>query len=547
MDDSNNEYSTVGDTTDDEDDYSPGDDNSFQDTQDTQDDTDDTDSDVSVEIIESSSSDEVESDDQGPLHDVNTPPSIHSNRDTRDSNNVDEVTAAAAAVAILDIQIRLTPSPLRRNSDSMDPEAAGKSEEPQSKKAKCGSSQENERESIQNKSVSDDGTSCPVCFDSWTSTGEHRLVSLKCGHLFGKNCIEKWLDGEGRKARCPQCNSRAKLSDIRPLFTRNLKALDTEERERHLRELEEERLKKNQLEDEKNGLKVKLTTLEMENERLKRELLDRNKKLQYLVSSNKRQMIEQKVVPPNIGSDGAKFTLFTLATGIKLVKSDDCRPLMSSSKCFETIVVSQPSSNRLFPGYGIRKFNSSDLKQSEFIFVHKKPVKDICFKPNDMLVLSTSMDKTLKLTSLMNHKCLITLELEHEGWSCCFNPENSNSCYVGLKNGTISEYDIRYNHGSVRSFGAVDYCPLISVQYIQPQDRKLPFGLLSTSLQKCSFYELNPSGALQQNEMIPIEGRFLPSHYDPESGYSLVSCRPSAKHTNITHSVCIIHAFNISL
>lgn len=36
-------------------------------------------------------------------------------------------------------------------------------------------------------------TECTVCYDPCTITGRHRLVSLKCGHLFGKKCIERWV------------------------------------------------------------------------------------------------------------------------------------------------------------------------------------------------------------------------------------------------------------------------------------------------------------------------------------------------------------------
>ena len=39
----------------------------------------------------------------------------------------------------------------------------------------------------------DDGLTCTICLDQWTSSGEHRLVSLKCGHLFGFACIERWI------------------------------------------------------------------------------------------------------------------------------------------------------------------------------------------------------------------------------------------------------------------------------------------------------------------------------------------------------------------
>lgn len=36
-------------------------------------------------------------------------------------------------------------------------------------------------------------TECTICYDSCTISGRHRLVSLKCGHLFGKKCVERWV------------------------------------------------------------------------------------------------------------------------------------------------------------------------------------------------------------------------------------------------------------------------------------------------------------------------------------------------------------------
>jgi len=27
---------------------------------------------------------------------------------------------------------------------------------------------------------------CSICFDEWTNSGQHRIVSTPCGHLFGK-------------------------------------------------------------------------------------------------------------------------------------------------------------------------------------------------------------------------------------------------------------------------------------------------------------------------------------------------------------------------
>jgi hypothetical protein len=36
-------------------------------------------------------------------------------------------------------------------------------------------------------------TECSICYDLCKIIGKHRLVSLKCGHVFGKSCIERWI------------------------------------------------------------------------------------------------------------------------------------------------------------------------------------------------------------------------------------------------------------------------------------------------------------------------------------------------------------------
>lgn len=32
----------------------------------------------------------------------------------------------------------------------------------------------------------DETMECSICSENWTQTGPHRLVSLKCGHLYGE-------------------------------------------------------------------------------------------------------------------------------------------------------------------------------------------------------------------------------------------------------------------------------------------------------------------------------------------------------------------------
>jgi len=56
-----------------------------------------------------------------------------------------------------------------------------------------------------------------------TVSGAHRIVSLLCGHLFGHQCIDKWLS---KKNACPQCARKAVKKDIRPIYARNIVATD---------------------------------------------------------------------------------------------------------------------------------------------------------------------------------------------------------------------------------------------------------------------------------------------------------------------------------
>ncbi|TNN38733.1 E3 ubiquitin-protein ligase RFWD3 [Liparis tanakae] len=76
-----------------------------------------------------------------------------------------------------------------------------------------------------------EGDICSICFEAWTTAGEHRLSALRCGHLFGFTCIQRWLSAQGPSAKCPQCNKKAKRSDIVLLYAPKLRALDNSEQE----------------------------------------------------------------------------------------------------------------------------------------------------------------------------------------------------------------------------------------------------------------------------------------------------------------------------
>ncbi|CAM9442381.1 unnamed protein product [Discosporangium mesarthrocarpum] len=99
---------------------------------------------------------------------------------------------------------------------------------------------------------------CTICLEEWTSEGRHRVSTLPCGHLFGRECIERWLK---EKPKCPQCgmkvSPKAKVRGVIPLFVpRRLVARDNGILEHTTKLLEHEKRLRKQVESERVRLSI---------------------------------------------------------------------------------------------------------------------------------------------------------------------------------------------------------------------------------------------------------------------------------------------------
>lgn len=59
-------------------------------------------------------------------------------------------------------------------------------------------------------SLRDEQKTCHICMESFTSEFVQDLpILLPCGHIFGKNCVVKWLTSDGDKSprSCPMCRA----------------------------------------------------------------------------------------------------------------------------------------------------------------------------------------------------------------------------------------------------------------------------------------------------------------------------------------------------
>jgi len=110
----------------------------------------------------------------------------------------------------------------------------------------------------------DSDQACPICMEQWTSSGEHRLCCLRCGHLFGHSCILRWLQHScnSTNRRCPQCNKKAAVKHIRMLYAKKLTAIDSTEYDNLKKDLIKVSAEKNHLRMELSQASIRLKIYE---------------------------------------------------------------------------------------------------------------------------------------------------------------------------------------------------------------------------------------------------------------------------------------------
>ncbi|XP_052797450.1 E3 ubiquitin-protein ligase RFWD3-like isoform X2 [Mya arenaria] len=393
----------------------------------------------------------------------------------------------------------------------------------------------------------EEGDSCPICFDQWTTSGNHRLCSLRCGHLFGQSCIEKWLRGQGGK--CPHCNAKAKRQDIRVLYAKTIKALDTTERDRALQDLEKEREVRRRVEMEGAQLRLQFQTATKENNTLREEL----NRLKYQLKHSSGGSGLSQVMAGS--SDSKSFVQshlagqFILDKTIKIWDAGQCR-VMAYSPSMATLVVSSPSSSPLFPGYGVKKISSLDFKTSQYLTIHSKPIRDLAFHPavEDGMLLSCGLDKKVKMTSLISNAVVQSFDTDTPAWSCVWNSQDSNYFYTGLCNGLVLEFDVRNTDGPVSELNTEgSRSPVASLQFLRSDlgSDFRPGGLLIGQMDKVSFFEWLPSNQ-RRLHLLPLEGTLTSLHIEEQTRHLLASYRPTAKHPTVRHCLCEMISQNIS-
>ncbi|UYV67152.1 RFWD3 [Cordylochernes scorpioides] len=419
----------------------------------------------------------------------------------------------------------------------------------------------------------EDGQTCTICFEPWSNSSEHRLVSLRCGHLFGHSCIDKWLRGAGSK--CPQCNTPARRSDIRQIFAKCLKVLDTTERDRALWALEREKELRRRSDLEAAQCRLQLHMVQNELRQLQAEVKELRSYSTRMEEQMKVHKLEGSTQPANFSqvSVGVKFDLVKY---MEFPKTSSLR-VVSGSQLLGMLVVSQHSANPLFPGYGFKKVQMLDLRQLEFVPLHSKAIKDMAFHPTSNLILTAALDKTSKLTDSLSNVAVqmyvlvvsppwdisashcLTLSppwdhpnitknylrlqgvlgcpLSADAWSCMWSRRCDSQFYVGLSNGVVLHFDSRHCTepvAEIRVPGVMS--PVVALQYISRSQPNAEFegGPVVCHLSSCHLVSDSP-GSEPVIHTLPINGNLTSANYEPRTGHLLVSSRPTPRQPRVSH------------
>ncbi|NXP60330.1 RFWD3 ligase, partial [Chloropsis cyanopogon] len=374
----------------------------------------------------------------------------------------------------------------------------------------------------------EEGDTCAICFEQWTNAGDHRLSALRCGHLFGYTCIERWLKGQAGK--CPQCNKKAKRSDIVVLYARTLKALDTSEQERMRSSLEKEQMLRRQAELESAQSRLQLQVLTDECSKLRKQVQELKALVaQYNVSTLQQPGSSRPCVPGSLPSSQSQRK-YHLEKVFLVSQAGNCR-VMAYCDSLSCLVVSQPSPQSTFiPGCGVKMMSLANLKSSQYIPIHSKQIRGLAFGTRaDGLLLSAALDSTLKLTSLATNTVVQTYNAGRPVWSCCWCLDDTNYVYAGLVNGSIMIYDLRDTNSHVQELvPQKSRCPMVSLSYLpRMASASLPYGgILAGTLEGACFWEQKAGNSYRPHHL-PLEpGGCIDLQTEINTRHCLATYRP---------------------
>jgi hypothetical protein len=305
----------------------------------------------------------------------------------------------------------------------------------------------------QQQDEDDESNTCQICLSVWSSHGLHQLCSLKCGHFFGRSCIERVLRDQGRTSRhCPLCNQPAKESDIRLHFAiSSFSAKDASKEESLRQQLDQERAARISAEMSEGRVKIRLETAEKELKLLRVSISQTATKSDgggFLTSPQKKK------------TDRLTFN----------VNMGKARAACWISRQYGGVVAGYNNANNKYKLVPVHPdFPNRSTTQLGGLG-HDLPIRDVIFRNSHSVcyggVLATGgLDGKVHMISSTNFNEVCTFTLPDPAWSLAFLRDDA--LLVGTAKGGIFMFDPRMPKTAVSSlYSGVEpihsICPVTS-------------------------------------------------------------------------------------
>ena len=282
---------------------------------------------------------------------------------------------------------------------------------------------------------------CSICCDVLTSNGPHRVVSLSCGHVYGKGCIERWVK---ERRTCPQCSTKVKKNDIRPLYLNSLSVVDDSLQKELEKKYQDQKHERIRLREECYQMTLNYQTLRQKYQKQTQQL---DQTMSDLYVLQKAHAATSAAAAPSTQEDQLETKNWTyLSMGnISTCESRVVRFLHSA----EVVLIGRKfgsSSN----DHGFAKMNIHHQGHSQSIpGLHRQAIRDMAIHPtkSNTLVLSTAFDKKLVVSNLQSDMSVMKFNMDRPGWSCEWDLTREHVMYCGTSGGLVVVYDMRQTKG----------------------------------------------------------------------------------------------------
>ncbi|ORX54342.1 hypothetical protein BCR36DRAFT_403402 [Piromyces finnis] len=366
----------------------------------------------------------------------------------------------------------------------------------QEKNIKKKEEKDNEEEKEEDQYTDEITEDCIICFRPLNSTGEHQISSLKCGHVFGKCCIKEWLNTKHKdnQTRCPICGKFASIKEIYPVYSKYM-IIDE-------KELEKEK------EDYKAVKRQKLETQKEYNSVIEsyNNILQEVKDTKIAIQSYESQLRKLRWNPQQQNYLMKKFSLISTW---KISNKRNISKVFTFNNKDNIIYVTKSKS---IDEHGVLGINLETNMAVDYINLHKRQIKDLKYNTYKDILLTASMDRTVKLYSANKKNIISSVNVDSPSWSCCWSKKDENKFFVGLSNNQINTYDLRQLNKPLDIISSSNEShikgkPVHSLFYISKQETKTfnsqlsecYDGILGASLDEIFFCKRNHQPSLVDN------------------------------------------------